>query len=112
MTDISVKQRRNPECKLDGFWPGPQGSRCPILFCDVVGTEAEEETSNREGRKVMAGSKSNMKDAKKTVSKTIPCMCMCWNHVLEPCRRVISILPVCCIYPSYLDSHAIYRFKY
>lgn len=39
------------------------------MFCNVVGKETEEETSNKEGRKVMAGSKRNMKDAKKTVSR-------------------------------------------
>ncbi len=82
MTDNSVKQRQNPECKLVGFWPGPQGPRCPILFCDVGGTGMEEETGNSEGRKVMAGSKRNIKDAKKTVRKPTLCVhvYMCWNH--------------------------------
>ena len=65
-TDISVKRRNNRECQLDNFWP--RGPNCPILFCDIVGSEGERETTSREGRKVAIGSKSNRKDALKTVS--------------------------------------------
>ena len=68
-TAESVKNRTNSETKLDGFWPGPKKSKCPILFCNVVGKEGDYETGSKAvgGKKIGIGSKFNKKEAYKVV---------------------------------------------
>ena len=68
-TDDSIKKRSNPETKLDRFWPGPEKSRCPILFCDVIGKEGEHKTGSKAtgGKKIGIDSKFNENEANKVV---------------------------------------------
>ena len=46
-TAESVKMRSSPGENLDGFWPGPQKSRCPIVFCNVIGKEDDHKTGSK-----------------------------------------------------------------
>ena len=73
-TAPSVKARTNPETRLDEFWPGPRKSRCPILFCNVVGKEGDHKTGSKTtgGRKIGTDSKFNETEAIKVVCET------CW----------------------------------
>ena len=68
-TDDSVKKRTNHETKLDGFWPGPERSECPILFCHIVGKENDHKTGGKttEGKKIGIDSKFNEIEAMKVV---------------------------------------------
>ena len=64
-------KRTNPETKLDRFWPGPERSRCPILFCHVVGKEDDHKTGSKTtgGKKIGVDSKFNETEATKVVRK-------------------------------------------
>ena len=66
-----MKKRNNPETKLDRFWPGPERSRCPILFCHVIGKEDNHKTGNKAtgGKKIGIDSKFNETEATKVVRK-------------------------------------------
>ena len=44
------------------------GPDCPIVFCDVIGEETQEETGTIDGRRVGIESKHNLIEAKKAVS--------------------------------------------
>lgn len=68
-TAKSVKERTNPETMLDQFWPGPRKSKCPILFCNVVGKEGDHDTGIKAagGKKIGIRSKSNKEEAEKVV---------------------------------------------
>ena len=54
---------------LDQFWPGPRKSKCPILFCNVVGKEGDHDTGIKAagGKKIGIRSKSNKEEAEKVV---------------------------------------------
>ena len=67
-TDDSIKNRKNHEAKLDGFWP--QGENCPIVFVNTVGIEREDLTGRREGAdKIGIESKFNQEEVNKVVSE-------------------------------------------
>ena len=69
-TAESVKMRSSPGENLDGFWPGPQKSRCPIVFCNVIGKEDDHKTGSKAagGKKIGTDSKRNETEAIKVVS--------------------------------------------
>lgn len=62
-----MKSRQEKEACLEGFWPA--GSQCPIVFCDVIGEETQEETGTIDGKRVGIESKHNITEAKKAVSE-------------------------------------------
>ncbi len=57
------------EAHLEGFWPA--GPRYPIVFCDIIGEETQEETGTIDGKKVGIESKHNHTEAKKAVSRML-----------------------------------------
>ena len=72
-TADSVKNRKNFETKLDRFWPGPEKSKCPILFCHVIGKEGDHKTGSKAkgGKKIGVDSKFNETEAAKVVRNDI-----------------------------------------
>ena len=66
MTAKSVIERKNPETKLEGFWP--RGQNCPIVFINLVGKEEETKIGSEGKKKIGTDSKFNTMEAKKAVS--------------------------------------------
>ena len=69
-TAESVKKRSTPGTNLECFWPGPHKSRCPIVFCNVIGKEGDHKTGSKAagGKKIGIDSKCNETEALKVVS--------------------------------------------
>ncbi len=68
--------RSNHETQLEGFWP--RGKSYPIVFINLVGEEESNQIGTVEEKNIGPGSKFNMKEAEKAVSKTLsPCLMLC-----------------------------------
>ncbi len=65
-THDSVLDRRNKEAHLHGFWP--RSPQYPIVFCDIIGEETQQETGTIDGNRVGIESKHNIIEAQKAVS--------------------------------------------
>ena len=81
-TSLTVEGRYSPKLdRLQGFWP--KGSRKPFVFCNVVGSEDENQGGGQDGTgPVGAESKRNNKEAKKIVSLSILCCKWCdYMHI-------------------------------
>lgn len=58
---------------MDEFWPGPEKSQCPILFCHVIGKEDDHKTGSKTtgGKKIGIDSKLNETEAIKVVRRIV-----------------------------------------
>ena len=92
-TDESIKKRNNYETKLDKFWPGPQKSKCPILFCNVIGKEDDKKTGSKAagGKKIGIDSKFNETEATKVVNVYLIALN---DFVQDRFSRIISLTQV------------------
>jgi superfamily I DNA and/or RNA helicase len=79
-TSPTVERRYSAKLeRLQGFWP--RGPRKPFVFCNVVGSEDENNGARQDGTApVGVESKRNNKEAKKIVSLSILCRIIICTH--------------------------------